>query len=570
MRRTGKILLLLLMIFLIATPVFGANNASRITVVANINPDESAVVTVTANLHIEENDGTLQFPIPGSATGISVNGSSRIGVTRSGDIKYLKLADVVQNMTGDFTMTIQYTLPDVIASGSADLVELQLPLLSGFTSPVSQLDFTVTLPGACQAKPGFSSGYHQANIEKDLSYTVQGNTVTGYSLTELKDHETLTMTLPVEESLFPNAPLVFFESDADDTAMWICMILALVYWLVFLRCLPPKRQHSTMPPEGVSAGQLGAVLTLSRSDLSLMAFSWAQLGYLQIRVQKGGRVLLQKKMDMGNERSSFEVRCFHGLFGKRDTVDTSSLSYAAYSKKVAKMKAGLQFYVLPRSGNPKLFRAISAAASLFAGVSFGIAMSQGAALQGFWVFIVAVLGLLCGWYMQQTVAELFLIKSRTTYGGLIASAGYLVLGLLSGQLVVAVVTLLFQWLAGAMACYGGRRTSEGKQDFARVLGLRRYLSSVSKEELRRICQTDPEYFYALAPYALALGVDKSFARRFGSEPLPECPYIDLGKDARCSAAQWSTHLRQILSDMKRRSRMLPLEKLMGLFSSGKK
>ena len=30
------------------------------------------------------------------------------------------------------------------------------------------MEFTVTLPGEITAKPAFSSGYHQANIEKDI------------------------------------------------------------------------------------------------------------------------------------------------------------------------------------------------------------------------------------------------------------------------------------------------------------------------------------------------------------------------------------------------------------------
>lgn len=570
MRRIVLLLASICLVFVLAIPVFGANSASKIQFVAVVNPDESCQVSLTVSLHIETNPGDLKFPIPESASGISINGSSRVSTSRSGNIRYVELSDMVQNMTGDFTLIIQYTLPDVIEASSADIQQLQLPMLSGYEYPISDLSFSVTLPGSFAEKPGFSSGYHQANIEKDLSFSVQGNTVSGQSLTELKDHETLTMTMPVDPALFPNAPLSFFESDADDTAMVICAIVALLYWIFFMRCIPPRRTHTTSAPEGVSAGQLGTVLTLGRPDLSLMVFSWAQLGYLQISVPRAGRVFLTKKMDMGNERTGFEQQCFRGLFGKRDRVDTASLSYALYSKKVAKMRSGVAGYIKPHSGNPKLFRAISAAVALFGGVNFGIAISQGSALQGFWIFVMAVAGLVLGFYTQQTVRELFLIKSRTTYGGLAASAGCLLLGALAGQTGLGMTVVLSQWLAGLLVFYGGRRTDGGKQDYARVLGLRRYLSSVTQDELKRITENDPEYFHSLAPYALALGKDKVFGRRFGKARLPECPYITTGKDSGLTGSDWSKKMRNILSDMKRRSRMLPLEKLMNLFGGIKK
>ena len=49
----------------------------------------------------------------------------------------------------------------------------------------------------------------------------------------------------------------------------------------------------------------GSRLTFTGADLTMMVFSWAQLGYLVIHLDDNGRVMLHKRMDMGNERSSF-------------------------------------------------------------------------------------------------------------------------------------------------------------------------------------------------------------------------------------------------------------------------
>ena len=569
MRRLWFFLICIMLLFSLSITAAGAEYASQVNVYATVSPDESCQVTLTVTLHIEQNDGSLRFPVPLEATGVTLNGS-RVWTTKTDQAQLIDLSSALRNMVGDFTVTVNFSLPDVIHTSAAEAPELQLPMLSGFAYPISQLDFSVTLPGEIAAKPAFSSGYHQANIEKDLVSTVTGASITGRSSAELKDHETLTMTLAVEETMFPNAPLVFYESDADDIAMGICAAVALLYWLLFLRCKPVRRRLSTTAPEGVSAGQLEAVMTLGRAELSLMVFSWAQLGYIQIDARRKDRVMLYKRMDMGNERTAFEQRCFRNLFGKRNSVDTTGLHYANQSKAVRKLPANLQPLVHPRSGNPKVFRAISALIALFGGVSFGISMSQGAALQGFWIFVTATAGLFAGWFMQETVRELLLRKGAQTALGLSVSVLWILLSLAAGQPGVGVIVMLSQWLAGLMTFFGGRRTPAGRQDLAQIFGLRRYLKTVSREELRRICESDPEYFFTMAPFALALGVDKSFARRFKTERLPDCPYITTGSSKTLTAPEWSAVLRGTLSAMDRRTRMRPLERLLELLALLKK
>ena len=569
MRRIITVLLGISLILVLSITAFGAEYASQINFFALVNQNESCQVTVTATLHIENNDGNIRFPVPVEATAVSLNGS-RVWTSKSNQAQYVDISSALHNMVGDFTVTINYTLPDVIHTSDAGTPQLQLPMLSGFEKPVEKLDFAVTLPSEITAKPAFSSGYHQANIEKDLVSSVSGATISGRSATELKDHETLIMTLAVEETMFPNAPLVFYESDFDDTAMIICGILAILYWLLFLRMRPVGRRISTTAPEGVSAGQVGAVMTLGKADLSLMVFSWAQLGYISIQADRKDRVLLHKRMDMGNERTAFEQRCFRNLFGKRSTIDTSGLHYATQCKHVAKLSPNLQPLVHHKSGNPKLFRALAALVALFGGVSFGIAMTQGAALQGFWVFITATAGLVLGWFMQETVRELMLCKGKWTAMGVAASVIWLLLGLIAGQFMIALCVLLSQWVAGLMTFFGGRRTEAGRQDLKQIMGLRRYLKTVTKEELRRIHTIDPEYYFSLAPYALALGVDRSFARRFGADRLPICPYILLGNDAARTASEWSELFRRILHSMERRTRMLPLERILDFIALLKK
>ncbi len=537
MRRFVVFFISIFLLFGLTIPVLGANEASNLAVSATVNRDKSCQVTVLADIRVDSDPEKMRFPIPADAEDVVLNGM-HVTPELTESAQYINLGETFQDMTGIFTLTIGYRLPGVIGRSDADTPELQLPILSGFEYPVKNMKFTVNLPETVQAKPAFSSGYHKSNIEKFLTYQVDGTTITGTATEDMKDHETLTMYLPVEERWFPDAPLEFFESGVDDIAMVICTVVALLYWIFFMRSIPPRRTSAATAPEGVTAGQIGAVMTLGKADLTLMVFSWAKLGYIQIETGKN-RVKLHKRMEMGNERAGFEQKAFRMLFGKHRVVNTAGAHYSACRKAVSKMATGMQSLVHPRSGNPRLFRALFALVSLFGGVSFGIAITQEAVVQSVWIFLTASIGLVCGWFMQLPLQEICLRKSRKTLWGIVFTVVWLAMGIICGQPVIAVIVMVLQWLAGLMAFFCGRRTEAGWQDFAQLMGLRHYLKTVSKEDIAKLRQQDPEYFHSVAPWALALGVCYPFSLRFGKTRIPDCPYITTPPLKNHSAREWS-------------------------------
>ena len=104
--------------------------------------------------------------------------------------------------------------------------------------------------------------------------------------------------------------------------MGILTAVALVYWLIFLRTFPNRKEECMVPPPGITAGELPCRVHLLGPDLTTMVLCWAQMGYLLIQVD-GRRILLHKRMEMGNERSLFEVRTFRTVFGYRRVIDAA-------------------------------------------------------------------------------------------------------------------------------------------------------------------------------------------------------------------------------------------------------
>ena len=559
MRRIAIFLLSVLLIALLAVPVYAEMQIDQANMVAIVDSDgETCQINLTATLHVEQLDGDITFPVPLDARSIKLNGK-RVRTEKSDVARLIDLGNLTGKIVGDITFNVSYSVKNVVEHTPTG-PQVAVPMLSGFAYPIEEFEFSVTLPGEISAKPAFSSGYHQSNIEKDLTWEVNGPTVTGQSLTALKDHETLTFTVSVPQEMFPSKGQVAPDLTFSYIAMGVCAGAALLFWLVSMRCLPPRRMLESAPPDGYSAGELKSLLTLTGADLTMMVFSWAQMGYVLIRAERGGRVVLHKRMDMGNERGGYERRCFHNLFRKSPVVDTSTRQYALLQKKVASTPGDWETLVHKRTGSPKIFRVLAVLTMMFCGVCVGIAMSEGAALQWLLAIVLAIAGLASGWYMQESAFSLFAMDKRPLRNTAIICGVWLLLGLLAGQFNVVILCCISQILAGLMVAFGGRRTQEGRQLMAQVLGLNRYLRKLSRTDLERITRDNPEYFHNIAPYALALGADRLLARNMGKLPLPACSYLATGNDESMTASQWSNLMRRTAFRMEARAKKMPQER----------
>ena len=561
-----SLLCLLCTLFVGASAATGAKSVNSY---ATVTADGRCQITLTAAIHLDQPVEKLRFPLPKNAESITVNGS-HARVKRDGGLKQVDISGFVGKTAGDFTLTFNYTLPDLVKTNEAGLLELTLPLLSGFAYPVEAMEFTVTLPGEVTAKPAFSSGYHQANIEKDITCTTAGPTITGVSQVALKDHETLVMTLTVTDEMFPRTIITPPDLETVNVIAIVCFVAALLYWLLFLRNLPWWPRKLPTPPEGYGPGEMGGVVHLQGGDLNMMVFSWAQLGYLHIRAEKNGPVRLIKQMDIGNERNSYEQRCFKMLFGSRDVVNASSRRYGVVYCAVEKLRPNLSALIHPKSGNLMVFRILTALTGLFCGVALGVMLSDGAALQWFLTIVLGGAAWMSSWQIQIWARQLIAPQRRKLWTGLVLCGIWLMIGLMAGQLNTAAALVFSQLFAGLLLAVGGRRTPAGKEAMEQAMSMRRYFKTVSAQELQRISQNNPEYFHQMMPLAMALGADYAFARSFGKGIVGQCPYISDDINVEMRAGQWRVRMRQILERMNTLPEQTKTEKVIAFVRSLRK
>ena len=552
-------LILTLLVCSLAVPASAASAAAGVDSYCTVHADGDCQVTMTVTLRMEEYMEGLTFPLPANATDILVNGA-KARITQTESSVEVDISRMTLGMIGEFPVRLDFTIPDVVKVTPERTLQLELPLLSGFSLPVEEMSFVVVMPGVLTGDPKFHSTYRQEAIDSDLDHVVNNNMITGASKTGLNDHEAVKMILPVPTEMFPGVSIYFREGNPELVPMLILAGAALLFWLIFMSTLPIHRIRNVSIPQGISAGELGCRLTLSGGDLTCMVMSWAKLGYITIQLDEHGRVLLHKRMDMGNERNAFERKCFKLLFASRRVVDATGVGYAKLCLKVAgyspaERTSGKQLGLMR-----KVFRLICCASHVFCGICVAMNMTGISVLQILLSIVLGLLAAVSSWLIQEAPFRTHLRGKVPVYISLACILIWIVLGLVAGQVWIPLGSAVGQLLLGYFAAYGGRRTDIARQDACLILGLRRYLKTVKKEELDRIQRHDPDYFFQMAPYALALGVIKPFAKNFDNKRLEQCPYIMTRVQGRRTAFEWAQLIAEVADAMDERHRQMMIER----------
>ena len=551
----------ILMVCALVLPVSAERTASKVDSIITVTNTGDCIVSTTVRLNLETPMDSLSFPVPLNATDISINGGMARTTKTATGIE-VDISRATGGMAGEISLAFNYNIPSAVKAVKTEkerYLQLEIPLLSSFELPVQQLSFVITLPDNIKYYPSYHSIYQQAGIDASLDSRVDKNMLIGSSKNPLNDHEAITMTMVVPQEMFPTVSTYIREGNPEVKPMLVCAGLALLYWILFLRTWPLIRRRSVNPPEGVTAGEMGCHLTLAGGDLTMMSFNWAQLGYILIQ-REGARVILYKRMEMGNERSPFEVKVYRMLFGNRNSIDATSFQYAKLSRKVFAMVPGERNLCKANSGNTKLFRALGCGIHMFCGVCIAMNMTTVGFLQVLLSIILVAVGAISAWQIHEIAYRTHLRGKTRVYIGLVAFLLWIVLGFLCGEWLIPLCSALGQFVIGYLAAYGGRRSDIGRYNAGQILGLRSYLKKIPKEDIHRMLKTDPDYFFNMAPFALSLGVILPFARNFGSIKMDGCPYLISRVTGKRTAEEWAEMIADTADLIDLRYRRMEIEK----------
>ena len=236
-RILSGLLLCVLLLSVMVLPASAESNASRVDSYINVDSDGNCQVSLTVTLHLESGDDDLTFPLPLNATNITMN-SSAPRTNKTANAIEVDVSRVTAGLVGDFTVRFDYTIPNAVAvaedAQGSRILQLQLPLLSGFTYPVNELSFIINLPSDVKYQPDFYSVFRQSSIESDLKIDIDGRMISGNSIAQLHDQDSVTMYMVVPQEMFPSVSMYVREGNPEVVPMLVCAGLALLYWLLFL------------------------------------------------------------------------------------------------------------------------------------------------------------------------------------------------------------------------------------------------------------------------------------------------------------------------------------------------
>lgn len=537
--------------------VVNENNSFKITEKIDVyyNVERHGIIR---NIPLKNNVFTLDgksMVLRAKVKDISVNNKFEDYVEN--DNKIIKIGDEGTYLTGKYSYTIDY-LYDLDNDISKEYDEVYFNLIGNeWDTSISNITFNIRMPKDFdKSKLYFTSGSYGSNDDSMITYTVDGNVITGKYNGSLKPSEGLTVRIILPDGYFVD------KLDIFDFLLILTFVLSILFsfvgykmWLKYGKDAPVIETVEFYPPEGLNSLDVGFLYRgeAEKQDVVSLLIYLANKGY--IKISEGKRDILNfgrrrfeitkiKNYDGNdpNEKIFLENLFTNGrVLASEDTgeavykVDSSELNNSFYvtidiilsnvngpENKIkifdtfySGKKVYLIFMILiifslitipPFIKFNSKFSFIFAFLLPFLGFVFGFSFIfgdpktiyvNGVAKRG--TFITKVLGVLIILLMVGIPFHLFMLPV------LLIKPVYLV-AYIFGLACIIVLTICNEHFS--------KRTVYGTEILGKLKGFKTFLETTEKEKLESLVNENPHYFYDILPYTYVLGVSNKWIKKF--------------------------------------------------------
>ena len=402
-----------------------------------------------------------------------------------GNYIYLRLGDPNRYITGlkDYVIKYRYNI-GWDRNSSYDEVYYNL-IGNDWDTDIKKVEFKIELPKNFDAnKINFTVGAYGSTNTKGVSYSVNGNTITGYTTVVLKPKESITIALPLPEGYFnfTEEKIMFYAFKG------VLYLIYLIIPVIAIGLMKKYKDKETVvqtvefyPPDNLTPTEIGYYIDgiIHSKDLTSLIFYWANKGYLKIHELKGSGIFSKDEFEIEflkdkiDSEKDFEKYMYNALsayknFENRVNIKNLRNKFYKHIDKAAEIleidlimnKKALYSSKSLRAGNTMRTSILFIAAASF-GYFYYFGVTQGVS-----TFITIILGMISA---LVTLAVSGKIKSKTQYGSEI---------------------------------------------YGRVLGFKRFLETAEKRKLEMLLEENPSYFYNILPYTIVLGVSSIWADKF--------------------------------------------------------
>ena len=229
------------------------------------------------------------------------------------------------------------------------------------------------------------------------------------------------------------------------------------------------------PPENISAAEAGVIIDQRANTRDILALlpDWGNKGYIQMTKLKGDvlgsdEIMIEKLQQLPEDTPDYEQTFFNGLFKKSDMIMMSELQ----SRMVSPLYKSIQQL-------QKYCRNLD----MYDAQAYKRFHSGNMLLLSLMLFISSVLSF---------------VLWREFWLGL-------------GLVIISLIVFIFHFLPKKL-------NQKGLEWKAYLHALKDFLKSPDPDRMLEISKTDANYLSKLLPFAVALGVDKSFLKKMNDYP----------------------------------------------------
>ncbi len=408
-------------------------------------------------------------------------------VSNEGKDKVIKIGDANKILTGLHTYVINYKVQNAIIEYE-DGQELYWNLIGPeWDTEIKQSSFKVIIPYPFEIQMQNLLLFTGKSGSKESNGTIAqtaSNEISGKANQALFAGEGMTIAIKFPTDYMSGVTkfdtLKSTGIDKKKNKPWF-LLIPLMFWGIIRQWWKSKRDKNRFdsnvipqhyPPKGLTSAHVGAYIdhkVQTRDVISLIPY-WATEGFLKVRGLEGGDMELIKVGNLPYDYPEYEHQFFNKIFEDRDSIKFSDAQY----------KFGTTYYQVKK----QIVKELESA----------------------------------GYYDDSYV---YMFK---TFRWPLICTGMIVAGILTlvfwGSIIIGVGLILAGVASFAFSFFTAPLSEFGQKIHDHIKGLEMFLKqSDNEDEIQKIVNEDPDYFGRMLPFAVALGLDKQWLKKF--EPIYE-------------------------------------------------
>ena len=458
----------------------------------------------------------------------------------------LKIGSADYTVTGkqDYKISYTYKLGE---DPSKDYDELYFNIIGDqWDTVIGNITFSITMPKEFDAsKLGFSAGAYGTINSKNVTYTVNGNTITGSYNGILNKKNALTVRCELPEGYFTKPTLLeIIMENLIYVIPVIFLIISILIWHKYGRDDKVVETVEFYPPEGLNSLDVGFLYKgkAENKDVTSLLIYLANKGYLEIidpktqvdgesysKLYKHSKFIIRKlKPYDGNDEN--EKTFLHGLFWASNEVSDKMLYnefYVTNSRILSNVNSSQnKEEVFEKTSLNKKFIIVIMMILTFILITVPCMMDSGTTEDLMIALLFPGIGFSVLFYLllggKNIFEKIFGLVWGLGFGGMPCVSMVLPALLQSTTYFVGYIIGIV-CIIGMIECliYLPKRTKYGTEMLGKIRGFRNFLMTAQKDRLEAMVMENPNYFYDILPYTYVLGVSDKWIKKFETISLKE-------------------------------------------------